>query len=125
MDLRQNAFFVLGATTRDDRRRIVELAEKKSLLSDEERVREARSTLTHPMKRLAAEVAWLPGMGPTLVLSAVRGERVALHVDRIAGQQQIYVKPPPDLLSNVRAVAGLTILGDGRPVFLLDLNQLA
>jgi hypothetical protein len=25
----------------------------------------------------------------------------------------------------VRALAGLTVLGDGRPVFLLDLNQLA
>jgi two-component system chemotaxis sensor kinase CheA len=61
----------------------------------------------------------------TLVLSSVRGERVALHVDRIAGQQQIYVKPPPPLLASVRALAGLTILGDGRPVFLLDLNQLA
>lgn len=61
----------------------------------------------------------------TLVLSSVRGERVALHVDRIAGQQQIYVKPPPLLLASVRALAGLTILGDGRPVFLLDLNQLA
>jgi chemotaxis protein histidine kinase CheA len=46
-------------------------------------------------------------------------------VDRIAGQQQIYVKPPPPLLASVRALAGLTILGDGRPVFLLELNQLA
>jgi two-component system chemotaxis sensor kinase CheA len=65
------------------------------------------------------------GRHVTLVLSSVRGERVALHVDRIAGQQQIYVKPPPPLLAAVRALAGLTILGDGRPVFLLDLNQLA
>jgi two-component system chemotaxis sensor kinase CheA len=61
----------------------------------------------------------------TLVLAEVRGERVALRVGRIAGQQQIYVKPLPDLLSGVRALAGLTILGDGRPVFLVDLNQLA
>jgi chemotaxis protein histidine kinase CheA len=30
----------------------------------------------------------------------------------------------PELLSNLRALAGLTILGDGFPVFLLDLNQL-
>lgn len=64
--------------------------------------------------------------GPlSLVLTTVRGERVALLVERVAGQQQIYVKPPPALLVNVRAAAGLTILGDGRPVFLLDLNQLA
>ena len=59
-----------------------------------------------------------------LVLTEMRGERVALTADRVAGQQQIYVKPVPELLANARALAGLTILGDGRPMFLLDLNQL-
>ena len=59
-----------------------------------------------------------------LVLGEVRGQRVALRVDELQGQQEIYVKPVPDLLSGVRALAGLTVLGDGRPVFLLDLNQL-
>ena len=61
----------------------------------------------------------------TLVLSDVRGERVALHVDRVVGQQQIYVKPVPEILASVRVLAGLTILGDGRPVFVLDPNQIA
>jgi two-component system chemotaxis sensor kinase CheA len=60
-----------------------------------------------------------------LVITDVHGERVALHVDRVAGQQQIYVKPVPELLASVRALAGLTILGDGRPVFVLDPNQVA
>jgi two-component system chemotaxis sensor kinase CheA len=60
-----------------------------------------------------------------LVLTDVRGERVALQVERVAGQPQIYVKPVPELLAPVRALAGLTILGDGRPVFVLDPNQLA
>jgi two-component system chemotaxis sensor kinase CheA len=59
-----------------------------------------------------------------LVLTEMRGERVALTADRVAGQQQIYVKPVPELLANARALAGLTILGDGRPMFLIDLNQL-
>jgi two-component system chemotaxis sensor kinase CheA len=59
-----------------------------------------------------------------LVLADVRGERMALHVDGIVGHQQIYVKPVPELLLPVRVLAGLTILGDGRPAFLLDLNQL-
>jgi two-component system chemotaxis sensor kinase CheA len=66
-----------------------------------------------------------PRRPATLVLTDVRGERVALEVERVAGQQQIYVKPVPELLASVRALAGLTILGDGRPVFVLDLNQLA
>ena len=43
---------------------------------------------------------------------------------RLAGQQDIYVKPLPALLASLRVLAGLTVLGDGRPVFLLDLNQL-
>jgi len=74
---------------------------------------------------LARPAADSPDETITLVLSEVRGERVALRVERVAGQQQIYVKPVPALLSAVRALVGLTILGDGRPVFLLDLNQLA
>jgi two-component system chemotaxis sensor kinase CheA len=65
-----------------------------------------------------------PGRPVALVLTDLRGERVALRVDRVAGQQQIYVKPVPELLAPVRALAGLTILGDGRPVFVLDPNQL-
>jgi len=60
----------------------------------------------------------------TLALGEVRGERVALIVERLAGQQEIYVKPVSRLLAGVRALAGLTVLGDGSPVFLIDLNQL-
>jgi two-component system chemotaxis sensor kinase CheA len=59
-----------------------------------------------------------------LVLAEVRGERVALRVERLAGQQEIYVKPVPSFLACARALAGLTVLGDGKPIFLLDLNQL-
>ncbi len=84
-----------------------------------------------PLICLAERISAAPGAVPaprghaTLVLTDVRGERVALHVERVAGQRQIYVKPVPELLAGVRALAGLTILGDGRPVFVLDLNQLA
>jgi two-component system chemotaxis sensor kinase CheA len=59
-----------------------------------------------------------------LVLCDVRGECVALRVDRFEGQQEIYVKPVPELLAPVRILAGLTVLEDGSPVFLLDLNHL-
>jgi two-component system chemotaxis sensor kinase CheA len=60
-----------------------------------------------------------------LVVTEVRGERVALRVDRFAGQQEIYLKPVSEMLAGVRVLAGLTMLDDGRPVFLLDLNHLA
>lgn len=59
-----------------------------------------------------------------LVISEIRGERVALAVDRFEGQQEFYVKPVPELLGCVRILSGLTVLQDGSPVFLLDLNQL-
>ena len=59
-----------------------------------------------------------------LVISEIRGERVALAVDRFEGQQEFYVKPVPELLACVRILSGLTVLQDGSPVFLLDLNQL-
>jgi two-component system chemotaxis sensor kinase CheA len=81
-----------------------------------------------PVLDLARHVA-LPaesrGGAQSLVLAEVRGERVALSAARVLGQQQIYVKPVPELLAGVRALAGFTILGDGRPVFLLDPNQIA
>jgi two-component system chemotaxis sensor kinase CheA len=79
-------------------------------------------------KRLRIENA--PAGGSTgngsvpLVISEVRGEQVALAVDRFEGQQEFYVKPVPELLACVRILSGLTVLQDGSPVFLLDLNQL-
>jgi two-component system chemotaxis sensor kinase CheA len=64
-----------------------------------------------------------PGSRP-LLLAEVREQRVALAVDRLDRQQEIYVKPLPRLLASARGLAGLTVLADGRPVFLLDVNQL-
>ncbi|MBW2267732.1 MAG: chemotaxis protein CheW [Deltaproteobacteria bacterium] len=60
----------------------------------------------------------------TLVLTEVRGEMLGVCVRRVLGQQQIYVKPVPELLASVKVLAGLTILGDGRPVFVLEPNHL-
>ncbi len=59
-----------------------------------------------------------------LVIVEVRGERIALLIDRFEGQQEIYVKPVPELLAGVRILAGLTVLEDGSPIFLIDLNHL-
>lgn len=64
MDLLQNPFYILNAKPRDNRSRISELAEERSLSFDPDLCREASSTLTNPRKRLAAEMAWLPGVTP-------------------------------------------------------------
>jgi chemotaxis protein histidine kinase CheA len=65
-----------------------------------------------------------PKAREVLALADVRGEMMAIKIDSVVGHQQIYVKPIPELLSGIRSLAGLTILGDGLPIFLLDLNQL-
>lgn len=66
--LQQSPFALLGATTRDDRRCIVELAEEKSLELDHDACQKARSDLTNPRNRLSAEMAWLPGISPRKAL---------------------------------------------------------
>lgn len=62
--LKKSPFYLLSVSTRDDRRRIVELAEEKSLMLDGDVCSKARSDLTTPRNRLAVEMAWLPGLSP-------------------------------------------------------------
>ena len=62
--LNQNSFYVLGVNPRDDRRRIVSLAEEKMLHLDESLCSRARAQLTNPRGRVEAEVSWLPGLSP-------------------------------------------------------------
>lgn len=64
MDLLENSFHLLGATTRDNRHRIMNLAEERSLLADADACLEAQAILTNPRRRISAEVAWLPGVDP-------------------------------------------------------------
>ena len=63
MDLLQNPFHILTATTRDNRQKIIALAEERILFLDPNECTQARSDLTHPRKRLSAEIAWMPGTG--------------------------------------------------------------
>jgi hypothetical protein len=63
-NLHKNPFAILAVTTRDDRKKIVEQAEEKSLELDHVVCQKARSDLTNPRNRLSAEIAWLPGVSP-------------------------------------------------------------
>lgn len=82
--LQQNPFSLLGVTTRDDRRRIVELAEEKSLELDHEACQKARSDLISPMLRLNAEMDWLPGVSPRKALNLVS----ALHSNPMSVREE-------------------------------------
>jgi len=67
MDLTQNPFYILSANPRDNRQRILELADEKSLTLDSALCNDARSVLTTPRKRLSAETGWLVSLGPKRV----------------------------------------------------------
>ena len=64
MDLLKNPFYILGATTRDDKHRIMDLTMTRRLFSDSAECEEAEAMLKHPIKRVSAEIAWLPGVDP-------------------------------------------------------------
>jgi len=71
------------------------------------------------------EIAHAPASGarPHVVVEAELGE-VALEVDRLLGQQEAVLKPLSSPLDLLAGVAGVTILGNGRPIFILDVPRL-
>ena len=86
-DLLHNPFYILKATQQDNRKRIIELAEERSLLSDVNACMEAKSILTIPRKRISAEIAWLPGVPPE------RAYDILLLLESSAGNQINSDKP--------------------------------
>src|SRR5262245_20339870 len=60
--LHKSPFWILGASLRDDRQRIVERADERALELDPDVCQKARSELTNPRTRLTAEIGWLPGI---------------------------------------------------------------
>ena len=76
-----------------------------------------------PLLELTALLALppVPEAARTLVLLAeIQGQRTALRFDRLLGQEEVFVKPVPALLTGLRALVGLTLGADGRPVFLIE-----
>lgn len=67
MRLNQNPFYILGVSSQQDRQAILSAAKERILAVDEHSVRDARSALVHPVKRITAEVAWLPGVDSSRV----------------------------------------------------------
>lgn len=52
------------------------------------------------------------------------GDLIGLRVDDFGDEVDAYIKPLLPPISKLWGVSGLTIMGDGRPVFLLDLPQI-
>lgn len=71
--LHQSPFALLGVTTRDDRKHIVQLAEERSLELDPDLCQKARSDLTNPRTRLSVEISWFPGVSPRKASQLLEG----------------------------------------------------
>jgi two-component system chemotaxis sensor kinase CheA len=81
--------------------------------------RSLRKTLNLPETSKTAET-----LIPAIVCD-VAGQLVAFSVDCITGQQEIFVRPLRSPLSYLKGVSGATIAGDGRVLFVADVNALA
>lgn len=55
-----------------------------------------------------------------VVLTEIRGRRVGLVVDKLAGHRQVFVQSLSFPLNHLVGVSGATVLGDGRVVFIID-----
>jgi two-component system chemotaxis sensor kinase CheA len=59
-----------------------------------------------------------------VVAEASEGSRIGLAVDTLIGQQEAVLKPLGQPLENVAGISAVTVLGNGRPVFILDVQRL-
>ena len=67
--LTESPFFLLKASVRDSRASLIEKAEERSLVIDAKACNDARTVLSTPRLRLAAELGWLPGIAPERALA--------------------------------------------------------
>jgi two-component system chemotaxis sensor kinase CheA len=88
-------------------------------------LRHSRAVLPvrHLSQLLGIEGAEHAGVRPYLVMETDSG-KVALAVDRLLGQQEVVLKTLSRPLDLIPGLAGVTILGTGRPVFILDVPRL-
>ncbi len=72
------------------------------------------------------EVPAVPSAAPFAPFVVVDGDdgKLALAVDRLLGQEEVVLKALSKPLDLVPGLAGVTILGNGQPVFILDVTRL-
>ncbi len=58
--LKQNPFYILGVSCRDERKTIVTAAEEQGFFQDPQSCLEAQNVLLNPVKRISAELDWFP-----------------------------------------------------------------
>ncbi|MBI5286921.1 MAG: chemotaxis protein CheW, partial [Deltaproteobacteria bacterium] len=60
----------------------------------------------------------------SLAIVEAGDKRIGVVVDDFEGEVDTYIKPLPPPINKVKGISGYTTLGDGRPVFLLDVAGL-
>jgi two-component system chemotaxis sensor kinase CheA len=78
----------------------------------------------HPLGEMLQVPRRPPGGPRPHVVIEIDPGRVALEVDQLFGQEEAVLKPLSRPLDLVPGLAGVTILGSGRPIFILDVPRL-
>jgi hypothetical protein len=106
MNASDNPFFILKVSTRERKSRLIELAEEAALHGDHEAAVISRNVLSNPRTRLAAEMAWFPGLSP---------KRVGETLDVIGQGNYPNLKGMNPLCRANFAAEALKIYADGAP----------
>ena len=80
-----------------------------------------------PLRRLG-ELLRVPGCAPQPRCALIvrrNGHTFGLRVDEVLGHEEVVVKPLPAALRGTPGLAGVTILGEGQVVLILDVTSLA
>jgi two-component system chemotaxis sensor kinase CheA len=59
-----------------------------------------------------------------VVVVGLADKRLGLVVDELLGQKEIVIKSLGEYLGHIRGMSGSTILGDGRVIMILDIEEL-
>jgi two-component system chemotaxis sensor kinase CheA len=65
-----------------------------------------------------------PSTAQYVVVIGLAHQRLGIVVDSLLGQEEIVIKSLGQYLGNIPAIAGSTILGDGRVIMILDIQEL-
>jgi two-component system chemotaxis sensor kinase CheA len=64
------------------------------------------------------------GAETVAVIASISGQLGAIEVDRLGERMDVMLKPIEGLLSGTPGIAGTTLMGDGRVLLILDLQEL-
>ena len=74
-------------------------------------------TLDYRADRPASAIA-------TLLIISLAGQFGAIEVDRLGERMDVMLKPMDGILSGTPGLAGATLLGDGKVLLILDVQEL-